>query len=289
MLQKLIYCVCLQPAVKFAKIDVMAEDLVESLKDLGFNSYEAKVYLALLKKYPATGYEVSQIADIPQSRAYDTLKSLVAAGFVFSDEEKPQKYSPISPRELTMRFKRKLNSTIEFLDKKLPEVKDDYNEPIHTVSGYDNVIDKLKEVIKNAKSSIYIVIWATDYNQLEKELAQAYDRGVSIKIVGYDNLKTVYGLVYAHAGAREIERSIGSRLIYLVADNCESVFGRIEKHVVWSKNDDIAYLLKEFVMHEMYLLDVYEHFPEQLRYFYGAGFKKLKDKISDKSSSYKAK
>ena len=45
------------------------EDIVEKLKEFGFNSYEAKVYIALLKKYPATGYEVSQIADIPQSRA----------------------------------------------------------------------------------------------------------------------------------------------------------------------------------------------------------------------------
>ena len=51
--------------------------LVEKLKDLGFNSYEAKVYLALLKKHPASGYEVAQIAGIPQSKAYDTLKSLV--------------------------------------------------------------------------------------------------------------------------------------------------------------------------------------------------------------------
>jgi hypothetical protein len=36
----------------------------------------------------------------------------------------------------------------------------------------------------------------------------------------------------------------------------------------------------------MYLLDVYARFPEQLKYFYGVGFKKLKDKILDKKSSY---
>ena len=52
-------------------------DVIESLKELGFNSYEAKVYVALLKKYPATGYEVSKLANIPQSRTYDTLKVLV--------------------------------------------------------------------------------------------------------------------------------------------------------------------------------------------------------------------
>ena len=51
-------------------------DLVEKLKEIGFNSYEAKVYIALLKKYPATGYEVSKLANIPQARTYDTLKVL---------------------------------------------------------------------------------------------------------------------------------------------------------------------------------------------------------------------
>lgn len=272
--------------VKSAKIVVM-DELIENLKELGFNSYEAKVYLALLKKYPSTGYEISQIADIPQSRAYDTLKSLVAAGFVFTNDDKPQKYSPISPKELTQQYKRKMHSTIEYLEKKLPDVKDDYNEPIHTIAGYDKTIDKLKEVINNSKISIYMVIWSSDYKYLDKELAAAYDRGVSIKLVGYDNLKTVYGLVYEHANAKDVERNVGGRLIYLCSDSCESVFGRIENRVIWSKNEDIAYLLKEFIMHEMYLLDVYGHFPEQLRYFYGAGFKKLKDKIADKHSCYK--
>ena len=52
------------------------DEIVEKLKELGLNSYEAKVYVALLKKYPATGYEIGKIADIPQARAYDTLKSL---------------------------------------------------------------------------------------------------------------------------------------------------------------------------------------------------------------------
>lgn len=262
------------------------DDVVEKLKELGFNSYEAKVYIALLKKYPATGYEVSQNADIPQSRAYDALKSLVVERVVYSSNEKPQKYSPIAPKELTQRFRRRMNSTVDYLEKKLPALKQDYNEPIHTVSGYDNIINKLLEVIKNTKESIYLEIWSGDFKLLESALSDAYDRGVDIKIVGYDNFKSVFGLVYEHDGGKEIEYSTGSRLIYLLSDNLESVFGRIEHQVVWTKNNDIAYLLKEFVVHNMYFLDIYKHFPEQLRYFYGAGFRKLKDRVSDKKNSY---
>jgi len=262
------------------------EKLVDKLKELGFNSYEAKVYLALLKKYPATGYEIAQIADVPQSRAYDALKSLVSEGFVFSNKEKPQKYLPISPKELTRRYKRKVNSTVEYLEKNLPSVREDYNEPINTICGYDSIIEKLREVINNSKESMYCELWAEDYKQLENEIMNAYDRGVDIKIVGYDNLQTVFAQVYSHEGAKDLEYSFGSRLVFILSDNTESVWGRVEKQVVWTRHNDIAFLMKEFMVHDMYLLDVYQRFPEQLRYFYGAGFKKLKDKILDKKSTY---
>lgn len=285
MLQKLIIIGGLQGVTKSGKIFGM-DDIINKLKELGFNSYEAKVYLALLKKYPATGYEVSQTADIPQSRAYDTLKTLESESIVFSTKEKPQKYSPISPRELTQRFKRRIGSTIDYLEKKLPEVKEDYNEPIHMVFEYEKILDKLKEVIKNTKESLYIEIWSSDFKRLEHVLSDAYNRGVDVKIVGYDNLKSVFGLVYKHEGAKEIEHATGSRMIYVLSDNIESVFGRIESQVVWTKNNDIAFLLKEFIVHDMYLLDINGHFPEQLKYFYGSGFKKLKDRILDKNIGY---
>ena len=58
---------------------------------------------------------------------------------------KPQKYTPIPPKELTQRFKRKMNSTLEYLEKKLPNVKEDYNEPIHSITNYENVTEKIKE------------------------------------------------------------------------------------------------------------------------------------------------
>ena len=260
-------------------------DLVEKLKSVGLNSYEAKVYIALLKKYPATGYEVSQNADIPQSRAYDALKSLEIEKIVVSDNAKPQKYTPISPKELTARYKRKINSTLEYLDKKLPNVKSDYNEPIHYIFDYNEVITKAKEIIKNTKNSIYIEIWKEDFKLLENDLRNAYDRDIDVKIVGFDNIRTNFALVYNHDGARELEAQIG-RHLYLLSDGCECVFGRIDGNVIWTKNKDISFLLKEFIVHDMYLLDVGQNFPEQLRYFYGSGFKKLKDKVLSQDSQF---
>ena len=101
---------------------------------------------------------------------------------------------------------------------------------------------------------------------------------MDIKIVGYDNIKTNFGLLYNHADGKDIEKYSG-RQIFLLSDSIECIFGKIEADVIWTKNHNIAMLLKQFIVHDMYLLDVGQNFPEQLKYFYGLGFKRLKDKI----------
>lgn len=99
------------------------DEIVEKLKEIGLNEYQSKVYIALLKKFPATGYEISKLANIPQSRAYDTLKTLETLHIAIPSNTKPVTYTPIKPRELTKRYKRKIDSTINFLEKKLPDIK----------------------------------------------------------------------------------------------------------------------------------------------------------------------
>ncbi len=268
-------------------------DIIDSLKELGFNSYEAKVYLALLKKYPATGYEVSQIADVPQSRAYDTLKSLEKEKVVIANSSKPVTYTPIKPTELTKRYKRKIHSTIEFLDKNLPQVKEDYTEPVLSISGAAKIREKVIEIIKNAKSEIYIEIWSQDFKFIEPYLFDAYNRGVEIKIVGYDSFKCNFGLVYEHSSAKEIESSLGGRMIILAADNEEGILGNSSStkgrnlNVIWTKNPGIVFLIKEFIVHDMYLLDVENNLSDQMKLVYGKNHKALHEKVLGIKTNYR--
>ncbi len=269
-------------------------DLVEKLKEIGFNSYEAKVYIALLKKHPATGYEVSKLANIPQSRTYDTLKVLEEKNIVASTNTKPVFYTPVKPKQILSGYQRKMNSTINYLEKHLPEVRDDYNEPIITVSGKQNIQNKILEVIQNAKREIYMEIWSQDFKIFEQELLSAYNRNVEIRIVGYDNFSSKFGLVFEHAFARDIEMSLGGRMIIIAADDSEGVIGQISSfkkdlfntNIIWTQNKSIVFIIKEFIVHDMYLIDVEENLVEQMKYIYGKGFKRLKDKVLGSNSLY---
>ena len=270
------------------------DNLIEKLKDIGFNTYEAKVYIALLKKFPATGYEVSKLANIPQSRTYDTLKVLEEKNIVTSTDGKSKEYTPIKPKQLTSSYLKKMNSTVNYLDKHLPDVKEHYNEPIVTISNKKSIQEKIIEVIQNAKKEIYIEVWSEDFKLFEQELLNAYNRNVEVRIVGYDNFSSRFGMVFEHAFARDIELSLGGRMIIIAVDDNEGIVGKMsslknditESEIIWTKNKNVVFIIKEFIVHDMYLIDVEENLVEQMKYIYGKGFKRLKDKVLGSNTSY---
>ena len=262
------------------------EDLIEKLKDIGLSGNEAKVYITLVKKHPLTGYEISKMANIQQARAYDALKSLETKQIVLPSNTKPISYTPIKPKELTKRYKRKLTSTIDFLEKKLPNIKDNTIEPIIPISGSSNAHNKIIELIQSAKKELFLLISSSDHKFFEQALLDAYNRGVEIKISGYDNFGNTFGQIFPQSPMSVLDNKSNTKTILLVIDNKEGIYGALKPNpnsgdieLIWSQNPDIVYLIKSYITHSMYLTDIEEKFPEQLKYFYGAGMKKLREKV----------
>lgn len=269
-------------------------DLVEKLKEIGFNSYEAKVYIALLKKYPATGYEVSKLANIPQARTYDTLKVLEEKNVVVTTNSKPVSYTPVKPKQILSSYQKKMNSTLNYLEKHLPEVKENYTEPVITLNEKRAIHNKIIDIIQNAKKEIYLEIWSQDFKLFEQDLLDAYNRNVEIRIVGYDNFNSRFGMIFEHAFAKDIELSLGGRMIILTVDDSLAILGNLSStkninenlNVIYTQNPNIVFIVKEFIVHDMYLIDIEENLIEQMKYVYGKGFKRLKDKVLGVNPKY---
>ena len=102
-----------------------------------------------------------------------------------------------------------------------------------------------------------------------------------------------FGLIFEHGSAKEIEASLGGRMIILAADNEEGIIGNSSSinaenlHVVWTKNAGVVFLIKEFIVHDMYLLDIEGNLSEQLKFVYGKNLKSLRDKILGANSVYR--
>ena len=83
----------------------------KQLKNLGLNSYEVKIWTALLSRGVSTAGELSDIANVPRSRSYDVLESLEKKGFVKTKNGKPARYTAISPSEALENTKKNTQET----------------------------------------------------------------------------------------------------------------------------------------------------------------------------------
>ena len=83
-------------------------------------------------------------------------------------------------------------------------------------------------------------------------------------------------------------------MIIIAADDSVGVIGKIssfkneipDTNIIYTQNKGIVFIIKEFIVHDMYLIDVEENLVEQMKYIYGKGFKRLKDKVLGTNSTY---
>jgi len=72
---------------------------LERLQRLGLTSYEARAYLALLRRDSSTAAETARLASLPRQRVYDVLSSLVEKGLASTRPGKAVKYAATPPEQ----------------------------------------------------------------------------------------------------------------------------------------------------------------------------------------------
>ncbi len=183
---------------------IVQKEILNNIKDFGLNSYEAKLWTALLSRGVATAGELSDIANVPRSRSYDVLESLERKGFVVMKLGKPIKYIAVPPAEVIERVKKNIKDdadkqslVLEKLKKSdvLSELNLLFTQGIETVDptdltgalkGRKNIYNHLASMIKNAKKSVIIMTSEKGLirkaDALKNHITKAKERGVKVRI-----------------------------------------------------------------------------------------------------------
>ena len=104
---------------------VINKKFMNKLKDFGLNSYEVKIWAALLSRGISSAGELSDISNVPRSRAYDVLESLEKKGFIVMKIGKPLKYIAVPPQEVIDRVKRDIHENAQSQIVLIDEIKKD--------------------------------------------------------------------------------------------------------------------------------------------------------------------
>ncbi len=183
----------------------MDEKTIAELRRIfNLNLYEVNIWLALLARGVSTAGELSSIANVPRSRAYDILESLEKKGFVVMKVGKPIQYVAVPPEEIIeiakKNIQREAKEKIAEIDRLkssniMDELKSLYkqgmslinpNEIVSSIKGRTNIYSKMESMIRKAKNNV-IIVTSEDgvvrkLEALKNAMQYAKNKGVKIKV-----------------------------------------------------------------------------------------------------------
>jgi len=242
------------------------------LEQRGLTQYEAKVYLALLYEHPATAYTISRRSGVPHSRVYEVARRLMAKGYVVCQNTNPDRFSPLSPRELVGRLAGDHEQMIAGLKQRLDAIpfQSDF-DPVWNIGDRTGALTKAREIIREANRKIYIGVWDEELMELIDALRQAHTRGVEVVFLIYGESSVNFGRAFYHDTHAIKETAHLGRNVDIVADSAAAVSGWLGTEAVngdikdngeakyfscqvfWTKHRVLINVIEGYIIHEFYL------------------------------------
>lgn len=240
-------------------------ELVTKLMDFGFTKTDALVYINLLKNGQSTGYKIAKEIALSRSSVYSSIDNLYKNGYIFMSDGDTKEYEAKSPELIFSQIEKKTVKNIHILKKELSKMMlHEEKEFVYNVTGFDNLIQKAKEMINQAVLEIYL---NTDFHLsvLEKEICAAIERGVRVIGFSFNKVAVPHEKMELYSRSDNEETEYPSHRFMLVADmKLALMFSHREETIgLYSNNRLIVKMVAEHIHSDIYLTEYEKLEPEK--------------------------
>lgn len=269
-------------------------DLVRALHELGFSQYEAKCYVGLMAAEPQTGYRVAKGTGVPQPKVYEALRKLVARGVVREIPGDPTLFIAIPPDALLDELKGTFEQRLEDARESVRAMASaDLPSSLEYVERFDRHADVIRAAtaaLSGATRRVYLSASADELLALQDSVRSALDRDVDVVVLAFGRKRVSLGKarVFHHASTEgAIFRHHQARHIALVVDSRETVNAVAADGTSWqairTQSEPVIAAVKNFIVHDIDLQQVFAEFGPQLLEAYGPGLQALESYRQDQS------
>ncbi len=266
--------------------------IVQEIVALGFSEYEARAYCALLKRQPATAYEISKESGIPSSKVYEVIGRLLERGVLLpmQGEGKKKRYLPVPVNEFLESHRQKIEQTFDVLERELPAIgAENPVSAIWNFSDYAFLMDKAGRMIDRAAQSILLSTWQVELAELAPILREAEQGGIQVAIVHFGPADQRAGQLFEHPIADTLYEEKGGRGFTMVVDAQEALMATVmpDERVegAWSANRGFVTLAEDYIKHDVYIMKIVNRFNDELQQKFGENYHLLRDIFTDKEQA----
>ena len=237
-------------------------DLLADLTKIGFTEYEAKVYLALLREYPATGYQLSKESGVPRSMVYEALKRLHGRGAALETvEDRATLYRPLPPQILLDRHQEEHERLLQDLEQGLNALYTSVaDNRVWAISGRTAVLAYAAKLIREAQTELFLVLTDEDLAALRLDIIAAAERGLEINTLLTGSGALNCGRVAYHPPLESELQGLTATLL-VQTDEVEVLIASAAPHhettATITRNQDLVLIARQFVWMEMFTQRIY--------------------------------
>lgn len=167
--------------------------LQDILGKLGLTEYESKTLNTLFMLKEAKAPEISQESQVPKTRVYDVLDSLVGKKLIVEIKGRPKRYRLVEPKETLKKLLETRRGEINLLEQEIETIAEETligreagfeEEKVLKVKEKDDFLKILSQEILDAKNNIFAFSDLTEGHAIiSKALKTAKDKNVSVQIL----------------------------------------------------------------------------------------------------------
>jgi sugar-specific transcriptional regulator TrmB len=242
-------------------------DLIEVMRAIGFTEYEARVYLALLKEHPATGYSISKTSGVPRSMVYEALGRLDRRGVVLKTiEEKATLYRPLPPDTLLEEQRQEHRERMHVLARELGQLYKAKDEGhLWTLTSRVAVLGYSRQMIQSAQVELMLVLADPELEDLRDEIRQVHQRGVKVSVLLTGDSDLDFGQVARHPPLEsELQELVGNMIVTVDQKETLIASSGLEVSATVTGNPDLVFIARQFIWMELFAQRVYARIGPEL-------------------------
>lgn len=227
-------------------------DSIEALISFGLTRQEATIYLTLACSGELTGYEVSKHTGISRSNAYNALAGLAEKGAAYVIEGSVTRYVAVEVLEFCNNKIRQLDTLKALLVNTMPTPKED-TEGYITIKGEKHILDKLKNMLEQVHSHLYISVSGKILQSILPQLECLIKNNIKVVIITNPPFELDGAIIYN-------EIKLDDNQIRLITDSSIVLTGEITQGenstCLYSKKKNLVDLFKEALKNEIKLIEL---------------------------------
>jgi sugar-specific transcriptional regulator TrmB len=168
----------------------LSRESIEALEIMGLTDYEIRAYVALTSLISADAAEISLAANVPRSKVYQVLKSLVKKEFIEMSRGKPLKFAVVPPLDVFYRSSQHIKNRLDHAESELSNIYESQipqvSAPIWILHGQEKIVNKELEIISRAEESIFILgglMFPGEPERIKEGLQKPIKKNVNVKIL----------------------------------------------------------------------------------------------------------